>query len=308
MGVMRTILLRWAENRRLQGRAMRSRFVRRAVRRFMPGERLEDAIAAARYLRDQGIESILTYLGENVANRSQTHAVVEEYIEALRHASALNLPTVVSVKLTQLGLDFDREFCFENLCRIIDLAPAEDIVWIDMESSSYVDATLEIYRRALALHRNVGVCLQSYLYRTAKDLENLLPLGPAIRLVKGAYKEPAEIAFRNKKDVDQNYYELAAILFGEQAQRTGVRAAIATHDGEMIRRIQILAHERALRKEAFAFQMLYGIRRWEQLRLAREGWRVGVLVSYGKDWFPWYMRRLAERPANLFFLLAHLVG
>lgn len=308
MGVARTILLKVAESRRMQSRAMRSPIVRRAVRRFLPGERLEDALVAARNLRDVGIESILTYLGENVFNRSEAHAVVEQYLEALRRVSALNLPTLISVKLTQLGLDFDREFCFDNLCRIIESAPPDDVVWIDMEASSYVDATLAIYRRALAIHRNVGVCLQSYLYRTAKDLESLLPLGPAIRLVKGAYQEPAEIAFRNQSDVDRNFFELAGILFGQEAQRAHARAVIATHDRVLIRRIQILARERGLRQESFAFHMLYGVQRGEQLRLVRDGWRVGVLISYGKDWFPWYMRRLAERPANLLFLLGHLAG
>ena len=308
MGVMKTILLKGAENRWLRGRAVRYRFVRRAVRRFMPGERLQDAIEAARNLRDHGIETILTYLGENLSNRSQAHAVVEEYLEALGRVAALNLPTVVSVKLTELGLDLDREFCFENLCRIIDSAPPDDIVWIDMESSSYVDATLEIYRRARAIHANVGVCLQSYLYRTAKDLDALLPLGPAIRLVKGAYHEPGEIAMPNKSDVDRNFFQLAETMLGEEAQRAGMRAVIATHDTELIRRVQALARERGLPKHAFAFHMLYGIERSEQLRLARDGWRVGVLVSYGKDWFAWYMRRLAERPANLLFLLTHMIG
>lgn len=308
MGIMKTILLKGAESRRLRNRAMRYRFVRRAVRRFMPGERLEDAIAAARFLRDQGIESVLTYLGENLTNRSQAHAVVERYMEALGRVTSLNLPTVVSVKLTELGLDLDREFCFENLCRIIDCAPPDDIVWIDMESSAYVDATLEIYRRALELHRNVGVCLQSYLYRTAKDLDALLPLGPAIRLVKGAYREPADFAFPKKSDVDRNFFQLATTILGEGAQRGGTRVVIATHDREMIQRIQVLAGERGLRKESFAFHMLYGIQRGLQLQLARDGWRVGVLISYGKDWFPWYMRRLAERPENLLFLLGHLVG
>ncbi len=308
MGVMKTILLKGAESRWLRGRAMRYRFVRRAVRRFMPGERLQDAIGAARYLQERGIETIFTYLGENVGRRSQAHDVVEQYLEALGRVSALNLPTVVSVKLTELGLDLDREFCFENLCRIIDASPPVDIVWIDMESSPYVDATLEIYRRARAAHANVGVCLQSYLYRTARDLDTLLPLGPAIRLVKGAYRESAEIAMSKKSDVDRNFFELARTLLGEEAQRAGMRAVIATHDLDLIRRVQALASERGIAKQAFAFHFLYGIERGEQLRLAREGWRVGVLVSYGKDWFAWYMRRLAERPENLLFLLAHIVG
>jgi proline dehydrogenase len=308
MGVMRTILLKAAGSRKLRGRAMRSRFVRRAVRRFLPGERLDDALAAARFLRDQGIETILTHLGENLTNRSQAHAVVEEYLDAQRRVTALNLPVVISVKLTELGLDLDREFCFENLCRLAEAAAADEILWIDMESSSYVDATLDIYRRARALHPNVGVCLQSYLYRTARDLDALLPLGPAIRLVKGAYREPSEIAFAKKSDVDRNFLQLAATLLSEPVLKAGARTVIATHDGELIRRIQLLSRERGLRKDSFAFHMLYGIERGQQIRLARDGWRVGVLVSYGKDWYPWYMRRLAERPANLLFLLTRLVG
>ncbi|HVB98748.1 MAG TPA: proline dehydrogenase family protein [Candidatus Dormibacteraeota bacterium] len=308
MGMLKAILLKGSESRRLRSRAMHYRFVRRAVRRFMPGERLEDALEAARNLRDRGIETILTYLGENLSSRSQAHAVVDQYLEALRRASALNLPAVVSVKLTELGLDLDREFCFDNLCRIIDASPSDEIVWIDMESSSYVDATLDVYRRARAIHPNVGVCLQSYLYRTAGDLDGLLPFGPAIRLVKGAYGEPAELAMAKKSDVDQNFFRLAETMLGEEAQRFGMRAVIATHDVELIRRVQNLARVRGLPQQSFAFHMLYGVQRGEQMRLAREGWRVGVLVSYGKDWFAWYMRRLAERPANLLFLLTHLIG
>jgi proline dehydrogenase len=229
-------------------------------------------------------------------------------LDVLRRITALNLPTVISVKLTQLGLDFDREFCFENLCRILEAAPAEDMVWVDIESSPYVDATLDIYRRARALHANVGVCLQAYLYRTAQDLESLLPLGPGIRLVKGAYKEPPEIAFPRKSDVDENYFRLASVLLGEQARKQGMRAVIGTHDRALIGRIQALARERGLPKDSFEFHMLYGIQRAEQLRLANDGWRAGVLISYGKDWFPWYMRRLAERPANLLFVLRNIIG
>jgi proline dehydrogenase len=308
MGVMRTILLKGAENRWMRERASRYRFVRRALRRFMPGERLEDAIEAARILREQGLSTIFTRLGENLTDSSQAHLVVEHYIDVLHRITALNLPTVISVKLTQLGLDFDREFCFENLCRIIETAPPEDIVWVDIESSPYVDATLDIYRRARALHANVGVCLQAYLYRTAKDLESLLPLGPGIRLVKGAYKEPPEIAFPRKRDVDENYFQLASTMLGDEAQKQGMRAVMGTHDRNLIQRIQQLARERGLSKNSLEFHMLYGIQRAEQSRLAADGWRAGVLISYGKDWFPWYMRRLAERPANLLFVLRNIVG
>jgi proline dehydrogenase len=308
MGVMRTVLLRVAANERLGEKARRYWFMRRAVRRFLPGEKLEDAIQAARVLRDHGLRSIFTKLGENISNRQEAYGNVEHYLDVLRRISALNLPGTVSVKLTQLGLDLDRELCFEGLCRIIEGAHHEDIVWIDMESSSYVEVTLEIYRRARALHANVGVCLQSYLYRTAKDVDALVPLGPAIRLVKGAYKERPEVAYPRKRDVDDNYLRLATLLLGEEARRAGTRTVIATHDRELIRRVQGLAATQGLGKDGLEFQMLYGIQRWEQLRLARDGWRAGVLVSYGKDWFPWFMRRLAERPANLLFLLRNILS
>lgn len=308
MAVMRTILLQGAGNRWLRERASHYRFVRRATRRFMPGERLEDAIEAARVLREQGLNTIFTRLGENLTERSQASEVVEHYLDVLHRVTALNLPTVISVKLTQLGLDFDREFCFENLCRLIEGAANGDIVWIDMEHSPYVDVTLEIYRRARAQYANVGVCLQAYLYRTAKDLESLLPLGPGIRLVKGAYREPPEIAFPQKSDVDANYFQLASRMLSAEAQQAGMRAVIGTHDAALIRRIQAAALERGLRKDCCQFHMLYGIQRAMQLRLAAEGWRAGVLISYGQDWFAWYMRRLAERPANLWFVMRNIVG
>jgi proline dehydrogenase len=308
MGLMRTLLLKGAENQWLHQRASHYRFVQRALRRFMPGERLEDAIEAARVLREQGLNTIFTRLGENLTERSQATEVVDHYLDVLHRITALNLPTVISIKLTQLGLDLDREFCFQNLCRLIEGAPEGEIVWVDMESSPYVDVTLDIYRRARALHPNVGVCLQAYLYRTAKDLESLLPLGPGIRLVKGAYKEPPEIAFPLKSDVDENYFKLASTMLGEEAQKQGMRAVIGTHDRNLIHRIQQVAHDRGLRKDSLEFHMLYGIQRAEQLRLASDGWRAGVLISYGKDWFPWYMRRLAERPANLWFVLRNVVA
>jgi proline dehydrogenase len=308
MAIMRTILLKGAENQWLHQRASHYRFVRRAVRRFMPGERLEDAIEAAQLLRDRGLNTIFTRLGENLTERSQATAVVEHYVEVLQRITALSLPTVISIKLTQLGLDLDREFCFQNLCRLVEAAPQGDIVWIDMESSPYVDVTLELYRRARAKYENVGVCLQAYLYRTAKDLESLLPLGPGIRLVKGAYKEPPEIAFPQKSDVDENYFKLASTMLSESAQKQGMRAVIGTHDPKLIHRLQAVATQNGVRKDSFEFHMLYGIQRALQLRLAADGWRAGVLISYGKDWFPWYMRRLAERPANLFFVLRNIIG
>jgi len=218
----------------------------------------------------------------------------------------LGLPSEVSVKLTQLGLDLSPKLCYESLERIIHCAGPDSVVWIDMEASNYVALTLELYRRACRAHPNVGVCLQAYLYRTASDLASLLPLGPAIRLVKGAYLEPPSIAFARKKDVDENFFALAKQLFSEEARRAGVRVAIATHDRKLIRRVQQFTTLQGISRDAFDFQMLYGIQRDEQLRLAREGWRSTVLIAYGSYWFPWFMRRLAERPANVLFVLRNL--
>jgi proline dehydrogenase len=176
-----------------------------------------------------------------------------------------------------------------------------------MESSVYVERTLEIFRCARGTYPNVGLCLQAYLYRTVQDITSLIPLGAAIRLVKGAYCEPAEIAFPRKREVDENYFELTRQLLSKEARAAGVRAAIATHDRKLIRRIQDYDLAQGLGKDSIEFQMLYGIQTPEQYRLARDGWRSIVLVAYGSFWFPWFMRRLAERPANVFFVVRNLL-
>ncbi len=273
----------------------------------MPGETLDDALAAAGELKQQAIGSVLTYLGENITDPAEADRVTKHYLEVLSRIRALDLNAEVSVKLTQLGLDLDKELCYANLKKIVEHATARSVVWIDMEASHYVDVTLELYRRARLAYAKVGVCLQAYLYRTANDLAALIPLGPAIRLVKGAYREPPERAFPRKKDVDENFFALARQLLSDDARRAGMRAAIATHDRKLIRRVIDFAESTGLSKGSFEFQMLYGIQRAEQVRLAREGWRSGVLISYGSYWFPWFMRRLAERPANVLFVLRHLV-
>ena len=219
---------------------------------------------------------------------------------------ARGLKTEVSVKLTQLGLDLGAEVCYANLKGIIERADRESVVWIDMEASNYVDLTLELYRRARRTYPNVGVCLQAYLYRTEEDLNSLIPLGAAMRLVKGAYQEPRAIAFPRKRDVDENFFALSKQLLSDAARAAGVRAAIATHDTRLIRRLIEFAESQKLGKNSVEFQMLYGIQRAEQERLAREGWRCIVLIAYGSYWFPWFMRRLAERPANLRFAVRNL--
>lgn len=308
MGLMRSFFLGCSESQWLRERTTRYGFVRRAVSRFMPGETAEEALAAASEFKKQCIGTVFTHLGENVADAGEAARVTAHYLEVLERIRALGLNTEVSVKLTQLGLDLDPELCYTNLKRIVEHAGAESVVWIDMEASNYVDATLDLYRRARQVHTTVGVCLQAYLYRTAKDLAGLIPLSPAIRLVKGAYQEPPELAFPRKKDVDENYFSLARQLLGEEARAAGVRAAIATHDGRLIQRIIDYAQSQNLGKDSFEFQMLYGIQKEEQFRLAREGWKSIVLISYGSYWFPWYMRRLAERPANVLFVLRNLLA
>ena len=302
MSLLRRTILVAAQNKWLRERAPQFGFFRRTTKRFMPGEKVEDALEAARALAADGIATVLTHLGENIADRSEAEGVTQHYLEVLERLRASGLPTEISVKLTQLGLDLDREFCFAHVAKLIEHCPPEKTLWIDIEQSPYVDATLDLYRRARKAYRNVGVCVQAYLYRTEKDIESLIPLGAAVRLVKGAYNEPREIAFPRKEDVDESFYRLGALLLNADALRAGVRAAIATHDGALIKRICEFAASQGIAKERLEFQMLYGIQRGEQLRLAREGYRSTVLISYGSFWFPWFMRRLAERPANVLFL------
>ena len=300
--MLRRSLLKASQSPWLRERAPRYGFMRRTVTRFMPGEDAADALAASRRLAETGIATVLTHLGENIADCAEAEAVTQHYLDLIARIRSAVLPTEISVKLTQLGLDLDRESCYSNLDKLIENTPAEKTLWIDMEQSPYVDATLELYRRARKAHRNVGVCLQAYLYRTEKDLDALIPLGASLRLVKGAYNEPAEIAFPKKNDVDENYFHLTQRLLSPEARRAGVRAAIATHDRTLIRRLSTWAAAQGIPNTQLEFQMLYGIQRAEQLRLAQEGYRSAVLISYGSFWFPWFMRRLAERPANILFL------
>ncbi len=311
MSWARRILVRASESAWLRERAPRLYFVRRASRRFLPGEHLEDALSAARRLADNGISSLITHLGENVRDRSEAEAVTRDYLGILERIEAAALPAEISVKLTQLGLDIDHEFCFANLMRLIQAsatsnAGAPKSVWIDMEQSAYVEVTLSLHRRARQSNRNVGVCVQAYLRRTAKDIESLVALGSSVRLVKGAYSEPPEVAFQRKLDVDQNFFRAAQALLSPEARRAGVRAVMGTHDRALIARISDWAAAQGIPKSELEFAMLYGIQRAEQLRLAREGYVSCVLVSYGSYWFPWYMRRLAERPANVWFLVRNL--
>lgn len=304
---MRSLLLAGSQSVWLREHATRYKFVRRAVSRFMPGETGDDALAAASRLKRQNLGTVFTYLGENVTDPAEAQRVTEHYLGVLDRIRSLGLGTEISVKLTQLGLDLDPELCYSNLVKLIEHAGAGSVVWIDMESSDYTDITLNLFRRARSTYPNVGVCLQAYLYRTEEDLANLIPLSPAVRLVKGAYKEPPEKAFSRKSHVDENFFKLATQMLDLRAGSGGVRAAVATHDRALIKRITDYARSQNVSKDSFEFQMLYGIQSQEQLRLASDGWKSIVLVAYGDFWFPWYMRRLAERPANIWFVVRNLL-
>ncbi len=308
MGLMRSVLLAASRSSWLRRRATRHRFVRRAVRRFMPGETLEEALAAAQSLRSGGIAAVLTCLGENVATREEAAQVARHYVEVLDRVEERGLDAEISVKLTHLGLDLGGGTAAANLATIARRATAAGRrVWIDMEGSAYTDATLAAYHDVQRETGGLGLCLQAYLRRTRADLEALLPLGPAIRLVKGAYREPPQVAFPAKRAVDAAFLDLAGLLLGRNARRAGAWAVFGTHDSALIRRVGAHAAGEAIPRDAFEFDLLYGIRRDEQERLAAEGYRVRVLIAYGTYWFPWYMRRLAERPANLWFVARSLL-
>jgi proline dehydrogenase len=306
MNPARSILLAASRNAWLRDHAARHKFVRRTVSRFMPGEELSDALAAAQRLLAKNIGAIFTRLGENVTDQTEARSVTEHYLEVLRCVKEKQLDAEVSVKPTQLGLDLSPELCYSNLKTIIEQEDPRRVVWIDMEASNYVDATLQLYRRALDEFPNVGVCLQAYLHRTRDDLARLLPLRASIRLVKGAYSEPAEIAFPEKSRVDENYFSLAKEMLLAKEAEPRIHAAFGTHDMVLLRRISAFATSNGLPKNDLEVQMLFGIQSGEQERLAREGYTSKVLVSYGSHWYTWFVRRLAERPANLWFVAKNL--
>jgi len=250
---------------------------------------------------------VLTQLGEQVTTQAEATAVRDHYLGVLGRVRQRRLPTELSIKLTHLGLEVDRSACERAVGELAGrAAESGSFLWIDMEESRYVDVTLELFRRVRAERRSVGVCLQAYLRRTPQDLASLLPLGPAIRLVKGAYNEPASVAFPRKRDVDGRYAALAEQLL-QEAVRGRARPVFGTHDLRLIARIRELAGRQGTPPSAYEIHMLYGIKAAAQRALAADGCTVRVLISYGSAWFAWYMRRLAERPANVWFVVRNLV-
>ncbi|MFL5687921.1 MAG: proline dehydrogenase family protein [Chloroflexota bacterium] len=304
---MRRVFLWAARNRWLKERLPRLRFMKRAVRRFMPGETLEDALAAALPLQAAGIGTMYTRLGENLENLAEADAVAAHYIEAVDKIVAAGLTGEISVKPTQLGLDHDAAACLSHLVRIAEnAAGAGSYLWIDMEGSDYVEATISLYERLRAVQPRTGICLQAYLRRTAADFERLRPLDPAIRLVKGAYDEKESIAYTNRRSVDSNYVGLA-VRFLLDGRGRPIRLGLGTHDVALIEQIAEQVGAAGIARDAFEIEMLYGIRTDQQYRLAKDGYRVQALIAYGEHWYPWYMRRLAERPANVWFAVRQML-
>jgi proline dehydrogenase len=277
---------------------------RAVARRFIAGEHLDDAIAALRGIQAQGLHSTLDYLGESVGSLAAAETATREYLTLIDTVDRAGVERNLSLKLTQLGLDVDRAMCVDNLRKILHAAArCGFFVRIDMESSAHTEVTLDIFETLWKLgDRNVGVVLQSCLYRTEQDFERVNVLGARIRLVKGAYREPRSVAHQLKSDVDAAYVRLARRLLTE-----GTYPAIATHDEAILAEVKRFADERGVGKDAFEFQMLYGIRRDLQKGLRDAGYRMRVYVPFGKEWFPYFMRRLGERPANVAFVLRALV-
>ena len=302
---MRSVFLWMARNRWLRDHVPNMWFAKRAVRRFMPGEHLDDALAAAETFVPKGITSFFTRLGENLADLAEADAIAAHYLEALGQIKATGMDAEVSFKLTQLGLDLDPDAARRHTAAIATRARELDLgtVWIDMEGSEYTEATVALYEALKPEHPNLGICLQAYLKRTAADVTRLLPLTPAIRMVKGAYDEPASIAYRTRTEVDANFVAQCLILLHEGSGLVG----LGTHDVRLIEQIGAAAEAAGIGRERYEVEMLYGIRADELERLAKAGYRSRVLIAYGEFWYPWYLRRLAERPANVTFVLRQLL-
>ncbi len=301
--MLRRAFLYLSRRKNVQQFLLRSAATRRLASRFVAGETLAEAVAVARDLNARGLRATLDHLGENVTSRAEAAAARDAYIEALAEIPRQQLRSGISVKLTQLGLDISEAECAANLRAVVRYAEETgSFVRVDMEGSAYTDRTLAIVTEVKQTHRPVGAVIQAYLYRSESDVRQLLSRGITVRLCKGAYNESASIAFPSKSDVDRNYVHLMRILLS-----SGLYHAIATHDPQMIEETYRYASEQNLSKQAFEFQMLYGIRPDLQQRLAREGYRMRVYIPFGREWFSYSMRRLAERPANVLFVMKSLL-
>lgn len=297
-----------SENKFMKERIPKMGFVRKAVKKFMPGETEEAALIAAAEFSKLGIPSVFTKLGENISQLSEAIAVRDHYLQLIDKIAEINLDIEISVKLTQLGFDLSEEETLNNFITIVKKAKEKlnNAVFIDMEGSLYTQRTIDFYKKCKKDFDNVGLCVQAYLFRTEKDIEELLSFNPLIRIVKGAYKEPHSLVFKEKERVDDNFFKLAINLLVESRQKN-IRPIFATHDEKLINRIIQEAERIGIDKSAFEFQMLYGIKTSTQKKLAKDGFNFRVLIAYGESWYPWYMRRLAERPANIWFVIKNIL-
>jgi proline dehydrogenase len=303
--VLRQAFLTLSNSQELQNVALNNGAARKIVLRFVAGETLEQAVAAIRTLNDKGIMATFDHLGENITTDKEAIASAKAYLDILDAIERTGINSNVSLKLTQMGLDVDEQLCFENVSRICERSKQlNNFVRIDMESSAYTDRTLNVFRRLWheSGYRNVGVVLQAYLYRTENDIREMNRLGARVRLCKGAYNEPEEVAFPKKADVDRNYAKLAALLM-----REGTYPGLATHDTRLIAFAKGYAAQHSVAPDKFEFQMLYGVRRELQSELVQQGYNVRVYVPYGQEWYPYFMRRLAERPANVVFIAGNFL-
>ena len=299
--MLRGTLLYLADRRSIRQFVTHNRLGRSSARRFVAGETPEEAIQATRALNQRGLTVSLDHLGENVTDATEAASAAQDYSKILDAIKQSGLDANISIKLTALGLDIDAALCEENVRQVLDRAKSYSIfVRVDMEGSAYTERTLNLVGKLREDYEGVGTVIQSYLYRSAKDVENLIASKTRVRLVKGAYKEPPEIAYPRKEDVDRNYQQLMRLLLTH-----GNYPAIATHDVAMIQEAKTFASQNNIDKSRFEFQMLYGIRRDLQEQLIREGYNVRVYVPYGTQWYPYLTRRMAERPANLIFVVSN---
>lgn len=282
---------------------------RRTARRFIAGETLDEAIAVVRDLNARGILAALDHLGENVASREDAERAAGEYQELLQRIAAERVQSTISVKLTHVGLDFGEDFCCDLMRSVVQTARSvENVVEIDIEGSEYTQSTLDVFHCLLDEHHNLRLALQAYLFRTEEDLQGLIERGSSVRLCKGAYDESPSIAWKEKGEVDASFARLMDLMLSEQAIQKGFYSALATHDHALILRSEREVARRRIDKDRFEFQMLHGVRRDWQQRLAADGYRLRIYVPYGTQWYPYFMRRLAERPANLLFMTRAFLG
>jgi proline dehydrogenase len=308
MSISRNILLWASRNEWLKSRVPKMKSIQKAVKRFMPGEKIEDAILASKELLNKNIPTTFTHLGENISSLEEAEANTEHYLDLLEKINKEKLDTEVSLKLTHIGLDLSFEKTLNLFSSIASKATSlNNYVFIDIEDSSYADKTIDFYKKIKVKHQNVGLCLQAYLYRTMDDIKGMIDLNPCIRLVKGAYKESSSVAFPKLSQVNDNFVLLSDYLL-EQIKEKDIRVAFGTHDLLIQEQVKKEAIKLGLSNERFEFQMLYGIKNSEQYKLASEEYKIRTLISFGEHWYPWYMRRLAERPANVGFVLKNILS